>query len=275
MSYRGSVNYYGHSGAINMTFANPVITVSSPISGSLSINGQTFPLNLGAGSFAANSDGSVTWSNVPVNGAISGGDGSGAGGTVGMDNLTFTVGSVSSANYGSTVTTSPAAQTRTAAPTPLATTGLSVVTSPLKIVAGGEIEITASGFQPNESGILVVIYSDPTVLDTNAKADANGVVRWIGKLPVGLSGKHTLTLQGSINVGQEIEIAQTEVETRAATISSVAEGTEEAALISAPADGTPAWIWWTSAIALLVIAGAATGLVVAQRKRNAETPTHL
>src|SRR5690606_22839579 len=97
--------------------------------------------------------------------------------------------------------------TRTAAATPPSATGLTVATPAGKLVAGGEIEITAGGFEPNEQGILVVIYSEPTVLDTNAKADKNGVVRWIGKLPKELTGKHTITLQGSISVGQEIKIA--------------------------------------------------------------------
>ena len=272
--YSGSVNYWGHSGAIDMTFANPVITVTSPLAGTITAGGQTFPLNLAAARFTENADGSVTWSSVPVSGAISGGDGGSSGGTVDMDDLSFTVGSASNANFGSTVTTSPSAQERTPAAAPPATTGLTVVTDPVKLVPGGEIEITASGFQPNESGILVVLYSDPTVLDKNAKADANGVVRWIGKLPAGVTGTHTITLQGSINVGKEITIAAEKVEKEAVPEATALQEVQAAG--PAPAEGTPAWVWWTAALALLVLAGVSTGLVVAQHRRNGdEAPTRL
>ena len=210
-----------------------------------------------------------------VGGSISGGDGGGSGGTLGMDSLSFTVGSASGANFGSTTDTSPFAEKRTAAKEAPTNKGLTVVTPAKKLVAGGEIEITAGGFQPNEQGILVVIYSEPTVLDTNAKADANGVVRWIGTLPKDLVGEHTITLQGSINVGQTITIEKAGSDKKkpavAAVNSPAAEATTAVAEVAA---GTPAWVWWTAALALLVVAGGATGLVVAQRRRNAE-PTHL
>ena len=276
VQFAGSVTFTGHGGLMRETFANPVITVSSPTSGTISAGGYTFPMNLIGAGFSANSDGSVTWSGVSVGGSISGGDGGGAGGTLGMDSLSFTVGSASGANFGSTSVTSPFAEKRTAAKQAPTNTGLTVVTPAKKLVAGGEIEITAGGFQPNEQGILVVIYSEPTVLDTNAKADANGVVRWIGSLPKDLVGEHTITLQGSINVGQTITIEKASADknkkgTVAAVNSPAAEATTAVAEVAA---GTPAWVWWTAALALLVVAGGATGLVVAQRRRNAE-PTHL
>lgn len=271
--YSGTVTFWGHGGLLDVTFANPVITVSNPLSGSITAGGQTFPLNLGAAGFTAHADGSVTWSNVPVSGAISGGDGQGAGGSLALDSLTFTVGSTSAANFGSTVT-SPSSQERTPAPTPPATTGVTVVTPESEIVEGGEIEITASGFQPNEDRILVVIYSDPIVLDKNAKADANGVVRWIGKLPKGLTGKHTITLQGSINVGKEIVISAADaVKARASVTSETSPAAQQAAGI-APAEGTPMWVWWSAAMALLLVAGASTALVVAQRRKTG-APTQL
>jgi len=99
-----------------------------------------------------------------------------------------------------TVTTPPA--------TPPATSGVETTsTSPTE---GGEVTVTASGFQPNETGILVVIYSTPTILDRNATADANGVVTWTGILPRGLTGEHTLTLQGSVSRGVVLDIAAAE-----------------------------------------------------------------
>ncbi len=274
--YSGSVTFIGHGGLLHETFSNPVITVTSPISGTISSNGQSFPLNLAGAGFTANADGSVTWSNVAVSGVISGGDGAGSGGSLTMDPLSFTVGSASGLNFGSTTTTSKFAQARTPAATPPATTGLQVVTPTAKLVAGGEIEITASGFEPNEQGILVVIYSEPTVLDTNAKADKDGVVRWIGKLPKNLTGKHTITLQGSISVGQEITIASADAVKAKAKPAVSSTATQGAAQNAGPLpdSGTPVWVWWAGALALLVIAGASTGLVVAQRRKN-EAPTHL
>ena len=274
--YSGTVTFTGHSGLLSETFANPVITVSSPASGTISAGGQSFSLNLASAGFAVNSDGSVTWSGVSVGGGISGGDGAGAGGSLGMDSLSFTVGSASGMSFGSTSTVSPFAKARTAAEKAPASTGLTVVTPGAKLVPGGEIEITASGFQPNEQGILVVMYSEPTVLDTNAKADKNGVVRWIGTLPKDLAGKHTITLQGSINVGQEITIAKAAEVKKKATTAVAAETTAPVvqAAEGSDASGLPAWVWWTGALALLVIAGTGTALVVAQRRR-VDAPTHL
>jgi hypothetical protein len=49
------------------------------------------------------------------------------------------------------------------------------------------------------------------VLATNATADATGTVTWTGTLPAGLSGAHTLTLQGSVNRGVEVTIAAASV----------------------------------------------------------------
>ena len=274
--YSGTVTFTGHSGLLSETFANPVITVSSPASGTISAGGQSFSLNLASAGFAVNSDGSVTWSGVSVGGGISGGDGAGAGGSLGMDSLSFTVGSASGMSFGSTSTVSPFAKARTAAEKAPASTGLTVVTPGAKLVPGGEIEITASGFQPNEQGILVVMYSEPTVLDTNAKADKNGVVRWIGTLPKDLAGKHTITLQGSINVGQEITIAKAAEVKKKATTAVAAETTAPVvqAAEGSDASGLPSWVWWTGALALLVIAGTGTALVVAQRRR-VDAPTHL
>ncbi|HWL60994.1 MAG TPA: HtaA domain-containing protein, partial [Microbacteriaceae bacterium] len=101
-----------------------------------------------------------------------------------------------------TVATTPQ---RTAAPTPPATTGVRLIGSGTP-TSGGTVTITASGFESNEQGVLVVVYSTPVVLGT-ADADATGTVTWTGKLPKGLTGKHTLTLQGSVNRGLELQIA--------------------------------------------------------------------
>jgi hypothetical protein len=56
-----------------------------------------------------------------------------------------------------------------------------------------------------------VIYSEPTVLARDLTADSRGVVTWTGRLPAGLTGEHTLTLQGSVSRGAVIQIAALEI----------------------------------------------------------------
>lgn len=102
--------------------------------------------------------------------------------------------------------TGTAAETRTAAATPPADEGIDLESD--EADEGGEVSASATGFQPNEQGILVVIYSDPVVLDSTATADADGAVHWTGRLPAGLTGDHTLTFQGSIDVGVPIRITE-------------------------------------------------------------------
>lgn len=264
--FSGRVTFTGHGGLMQETFANPVLTVSSPVAGTISVGGYTFPLNLAAAVFTENPDGTVTWSAVPVGGSIAGG-GNGGGGSLAMDSLSFTVGVPSVANYGSTVRSSAAAQERTPAPAPPASTGLTVVTPPEKIIKGGEIEITASGFAPNERDILVVLYSEPIVLDNDARADANGVVRWIGTLPAELTGDHTITLQGSINVGQSIKILA-EAPAQAGSVDEVEVQAVQAAG-PLPDATSYAWVWWVAALLLIFLAALTTSLLVVQRRRAA------
>ncbi len=114
-------------------------------------------------------------------------------------------------SLGAASTVSNAAQTAVGTPaaTPPATEGVEQVGG-ADLVEGGAATFRAEGFQPNEAGILVVIYSEPTVLDRNATADANGVVEWTGSLPYGLTGEHTLTFQGSVTRGLVVDIAAAE-----------------------------------------------------------------
>ncbi|MGK0740709.1 HtaA domain-containing protein [Leucobacter sp. Z1108] len=263
--FSGVVTFSGHKGALSRTVSNPVITVTSATSATISVSGQPFAtLNLAAGSKSVGANGEITWSGVPVSGGFGYGSYD-----LAADPLTFTVGAVSGATFGSTSVTAPVNIQRTAAPAPPATSGVRVITQSNELVAGGEIEFEASGFQPGERGILVVMYSEPTVLDTNAGADANGVVRWIGTLPDDLTGEHTITLQGSINVGKVITIAAAEPVKKSAFNTSEVEDaqiTEVQAAGVSDSDG-PGWVIWASALALLVVAGGLTALVVSQRRR--------
>ncbi len=213
-AYRGAVTFSYPAHGFSIALSNPRAVVTSATTGSLVVditfNGVTTSgvnfatLFLGAASKSSGA-GSTTFTGVPAaltsagaaafQGFYSAGDS--------LDPVTFVVGSPA-ASFASTTASAPAA--RTAAATPPSTTGITMApgTTP---VAGGQITIEADGFEPNEEGILVVIYSTPTVLDTNGKADATGKLTWTGRLPAGLTGSHTLTFQGSVNRGVPVEIA--------------------------------------------------------------------
>ncbi|WP_440311962.1 HtaA domain-containing protein [Leucobacter chromiireducens] len=273
VQYSGVVTFTGHKGLMSESFANPVITVTGPSSGTLTAGGRSFGLNLAAGSKSVGQNGEVTWSGVPLSGGIAGGGG-GGGGAFGADPISFTVGAVSGASFGSTTVDAKSTK-RTAADAPPVTTGIRILTDAKKLVPGGEIEFEAAGFEPGERDVLVVLYSEPTVLDDAAGADANGVVRWIGSLPKDLPvGEHTITLQGSKDAGAVFTVVKAEKKAKAPAkqesadeITIEAEAATPVAAGVVPSEGTPVWIWWTGALALLVVAGAMGGLVVAQRRK--------
>ena len=221
-NYSGSVRFTGHAGQLDITLSNPVVRVDSASSGTLlvSVNGGASTpfatLNLAAASRSTPNN-TVSYSGVPASltsqgAAVFSLNGSGfyAVGSA-LDPVSFVVGApnVVSSTVGATVASFKSA-TNAPAATPPATTGIAVAQG-TALKAGDEVTITASGFQPNETGILVVIYSTPTVLDTNATADATGTVTWTGRLPAGLSGVHTLTFQGSVDRGVELTIEAAEL----------------------------------------------------------------
>ncbi|WP_198677501.1 HtaA domain-containing protein, partial [Leucobacter luti] len=276
VQYSGVVTFTGHKGLMSESFSNPVIAVTGPSSGTLTAGGRTFGLNLGAGSKSVGANGEVTWTGVPLSGAISG-SGNGGGGAFGADPVSFTVGAVSGATFGATAVGAVDTK-RTAAASAPTTSGIRVITPAADLVPGGEIEFEAAGFEAKERDVLVVLYSDPIVLDDAAGADANGVVRWIGALPEDLEpGEHTITLQGSADAGAVITVLAEKAKkkksaeqpvTPKASVEAVAEAPMAAGV--AQAEPSTAWIWWASAAGLLLIAGTLSGLVVAQRRRNSE-----
>lgn len=214
-NYAGSVRFAGHSGLLDLTLSNPSVTVDSPTAGTLflSVNGggpvAFATLSLGAGN-RTNVGGAVLWSDVPASltstgaGAFSFNGSPFYGAGTALDPVSFVVGAPSTAGGGTSTVASFAGEREPAAAPP-ATTGLTVTSG--DPVAGDQITVTADGFQPNESGILVVIYSDPVVLARDVTADASGTVTWSGRLPAGLTGEHTLTLQGSVSRGVVLDIA--------------------------------------------------------------------
>lgn len=63
---------------------------------------------------------------------------------------------------------------------------------------GEQLTITAGGFAPHETGIVLELHSDPLVLATGLTADAGGVVSHTFTVPAGTpAGQHTLVLKGA------------------------------------------------------------------------------
>ena len=219
--YSGSVRFYGHAGKLDVTMANPSVTVTSATTAvlSVSVNGATVPLaslNLAAATKTTPNN-TVSYSGVPASltsqgAAVFSYSGSAfySAGTA-LDPVSFTVGAASAGGTGAT--TVAAFATNEPDATPPATEGITAGSEPA--IEGQQFSATASGFAANESGILVVIYSEPLVLDT-VTADAKGVVNWTGTLPTGLTGEHTLTFQGSVDRGIVLDIAPAAATTTAA-----------------------------------------------------------
>jgi hypothetical protein len=234
VDYRGSVAFSGHNGALALTIANPSITVTNASSATLTatVGGTRVAfatLALGAGGRTADASGAVTFSNVPATLTAAGANafaGFYSAGTA-LDAVTFTVGAPNGANAsggsGSVVAAFAPTVKREPAATPPALDGIQVTEGDVE--PGGTVTITADGFQPNEEDILVVLYSEPTVLDRDATADASGVVTWTGTLPSDFSGEHTLTLQGSVSRGIVIDFGDAMVRTLALDACEVTDAT--------------------------------------------------
>jgi len=214
--YRGSVTFSGHGGALSLRIADPTVRVTSATTGVLSVvtgGGRVdfATLDLGRATLTTDASGARTYSGAPAVLTAAGAAsfaGFYAAGTA-LDPVTFTVGSAN-ATTGRPVTAFAAVTTtNTPDPTPPATEG--IMTEGEEFVEGGEYTFTAEGFAANESGILVVIYSTPTVLARDVTADAAGRVTWSGGLPIGLTGEHTLAFQGSVDRGIVLDIAAVEV----------------------------------------------------------------
>ncbi len=272
VQYTGSVTFTGHKGLLSVGVSDPVITVSGGAAATISGGGNTWPLDLASATKTIGTDGSVTWSGVPVNGSFTGGSGGGSQYSLGIDPLTFTVGAPSSVGYGST-TTEDEKPKRTAADTAPALTGVTVLTEAKKIRPGGRIEITANGFDAKDEGVLVVLYAagqaGPMVLDEEAKADERGVVSWSGTLPKETKGKHVITLQGSIDAGAPIDIRVPKAAKNAPAQEAELEimnAPVAAAIGAAPASASSEWQWWASAGGLVVIASCMSLLVMRQRR---------
>jgi hypothetical protein len=121
-----------------------------------------------------------------------------------LNPVTFTIGTPAAAPNGTVGTVAAASvQPKVELPsTPPAADGIEIDAQSLTALqSGASATVSASGFQPDEQDIKVVVYSTPVLLDT-ITADANGVATWTGALPATLeNGAHTLTFQGSVDRG--------------------------------------------------------------------------
>jgi hypothetical protein len=226
VAYRGNVTFTGHAGALNLRVADPIVRLTSSTSAVLSVSTAGGRVDLATVDLARairsfGTGGAVTYVGAPATltaaGAASFAGFYGAGEA--LDPVSFTIGSDNPVNGAGSTSSNPAPTTRTPAATPPTTEGITASQDEV-FVEGREYTFTAAGFQPNETDILIVVYSTPTVLSTEATADADGVVTWTGVLPAGLTGEHTLTFQGSVDRGIVLDIATAEI------VGCTVEGTE-------------------------------------------------
>lgn len=278
VNFSGLVDFKGY-GMSMFHVTNPSITVHDDATATLKTGNTTshgqssYPLDLSKGTKTENSNGSVTWSNVPVSGSLAG---ISASQSIGLDPLTFTVGTASDVAFGSNAQgeAGDAESKYEAADAPPTTEGLEILTPADQIRDGGRIKAKAEGFEAEDSGILAVLYEDsddpePIILDDTAKADAQGVVEWSGTLPDGATGDHVLTLQGSSDAGAELDIL--DVQSAAAVVNA-----DDATGIGNPLmlamSGMEPWEWWASATSLLSIAGCSSLLALRHRKNQLLAP---
>lgn len=204
VSYGGSVRYLGHAGVLDVTIADPEIRVTGPTSASLYVTSGRAQvllatLNLGAAA-RTETNGAVTFTGAPATLTTAGVNQVFGGYSTSLDPVTFTIGTPAAAPTGSTGTVAAASAKTTSSASgvpasPPATTGIELDDETLAALgAGTSVTIEVGGFQPNEEGIALVVYSTPTVIATDLTADGRGVVRWSGVLPAALAdGEHTLT----------------------------------------------------------------------------------
>ncbi|MFF2273003.1 HtaA domain-containing protein, partial [Agromyces sp. NPDC058136] len=216
--YGGTIRFTGHGGQLAVSFADPTLRVMSPTAGILSVvvNGDRVDLasvDLGAAARSA-SNGAVRFTGAPVTllqTGVAAFNGFYVAGQA-LAPLTAVLGAPAAAPAGDTgvvATVAAAKSTRAIPATPPATTGIELDQATLAaLVAGERVTVSVGGFEPNESDIHVVVYSDPVVLERELQADAGGVATWTGTLPAGLeAGDHTLTFQGSVAKGVRFTLA--------------------------------------------------------------------
>ncbi|MDQ1130895.1 hypothetical protein QE381_003023 [Microbacterium sp. SORGH_AS 888] len=206
------MRFTGHSGVLDLTFADPQVRIDSSSNGALlvSIGGrrtEVASLDLAAGS-RSDSNGAIAYSSVPATltasgaGVFSYGSSQFYSAGTAMDPVTFVVGADAAPGSGAPARTVAAAAAKAAWTPPAdppSRTGLTIDAKYASgVTAGTEIAASGAGFAPGETDIKVVVYSTPVVLEQALTADEQGVATWRGLLPATLApGEHTLTFQGA------------------------------------------------------------------------------
>ncbi|WP_159501063.1 HtaA domain-containing protein [Microbacterium sp. 18062] len=224
--YQGAVRFTGHSGILDLTFANPQVRIDSASSGALIVTANGSAVEVGSIDLGAAGrtevDGGVSYSNAPVTLTSAGarvfsyGSSQFYAAGAAMDPVSFVVGASATSTPGGGTAQTVAAHEETSWTPPAeppANTGLYIDPEVLKnIRPGTEITVIGEGYEPSETDIKVVLYSDPVVLEENLTADASGRAQWSGIVPLDTEiGAHTLTFQSeSQDLGIEVEVLEPE-----------------------------------------------------------------
>ncbi|MFP5360971.1 MAG: HtaA domain-containing protein [Actinomycetes bacterium] len=211
--YDGAVRFAGHGGILDVTMANPRVTLEGAGRASLvmTVNGTSTAIatvDVAAGTRSTRG-GAVTISGAPATLTSAGarvfsynGSGFYPAGTV-MDTVTVTFGATATAAERPTASAQVAAAgsasataSEDAAPGAGEFEELAVDAATLeRLQRGGLVTLDVEGFEPGEQ-VSVVLYSDPVVLAT-LEADASGAVSWTGAIPASYSGAHDLVFVGA------------------------------------------------------------------------------
>ena len=216
VSYNGSVRFTGHHGVLDVTVSNPRVEITSSSNATLYVTHGGSRVAFATVNLAAaaktTAEGAVTYTAAPTSLTSAGRDRVLDGNSTNLNPVTFTIGTVAPAPNGTVGTVAAASVEKKAElpSAPPASDGIHIDDASLEALqTGASATVSASGFQPNERGIKVVVYSTPVQLAT-VDADANGVATWTGTLPATLEdGAHTLTFQGSVDRGLEFTLART------------------------------------------------------------------
>ncbi|WP_141781407.1 hypothetical protein [Nocardioides albertanoniae] len=204
-------------------------------------------------------------------GGASGKTGRGTTGETGSDGDGAGVGSAEKDEKGSTDDTEKSPWK--APEEPPTTTGIELGGAERSVDAGDVIRASASGFEPNETDIKVVVYSTPIVLSTSVKANGHGVASWSGRLPqdIGL-GKHTLTFQGSVDRGVTFIVtgAPADGECADGACTKVPTTQQTPAAASAGESSSMGWLTWVIVAVMIALAALAGTIAMLSGRRRSD-----
>jgi hypothetical protein len=209
VGYRGAVRFTGHNGILDVTVADPQLRVTGRDTAALYVTSGGASVHLAdvdlRRAVRTQIGQTVTFADAPTTLTADGRARVFGGNATTLDPLTVTIGSPALAPSGGTGTVAAAApspEVRSIPATAPTSDGIQLDAATRAALEAGEpVTVSAGGFGAGETGIAVVVYSTPVLLDT-VTADADGIATWTGSLPATLpDGAHTLTFQGSVDRG--------------------------------------------------------------------------